>query len=69
MTDLKNLDLASGLYGEIPKEVLDAAYTIETWTKKQGWMKWCINGVADRALVEDLQYRIKLIREAIEGSI
>ncbi len=67
MTDLKNLDLK--LYGEIPQDILEAATKIEIWTKKNGWVKWCINGIADRALVEDLQYRIKLIREAIQGSV
>ena len=66
-TDLKHLDLK--LYGEIPDDIMDAANKIEMWTKKNGWMKWCLGGIADRALVEDLQYRIKMIREAIQGSI
>ncbi len=67
MTDLKNLDLK--LYGEVPPDILDAANKIEMFAKKNGWVKWCLNGVADRALVEDLQYRIQLIREAIQGSV
>lgn len=67
MTDLKNLDLS--LYTEIPTDILEAANKIETWTKKNGWLKWCINGIADRALVEDLQYRIKMIQDTIQGSI
>ncbi len=64
MTDLKNLDLK--LYGEIPKDILDAANKIEMWAKQNGWLGWCINGISDRALVEDLHCRLKKIREIIE---
>ncbi len=64
MTDLKNLDLH--LYAEIPKDILDAANKIEIWTKENGWLGWCMNGIADRALVEDLHCRLRKIREIIE---
>ena len=66
-TDLKNLSL--DLYTEIPKDIMDAANKIDVWTKQNGWSRWCLGGIADRALVEDLQCRIKMIREAIEGSV
>ncbi len=67
MTPTKYLDLK--LYSEVPPDILEAATKIEVWAKQNGWLGWCLNGIADRALVEDLQHRIKLIRDAIQGSI
>ncbi len=64
MTDLKHLDLK--LYSEIPPDILEAANKIEVWAKQNGWLGWYLNGIADRALVEDLHCRLTKIREIIE---